>query len=73
MRSNQIQPMLTSSKCDSGGFITFNNEFCYLGIIISSDIRDSPGIDRRINQASKAFGSLRSSVFCNEKQLSPII
>ena len=59
--------------CDSGGFITFTNEFRYLGTIISSDLRDRPDIDRRINQASKAFGSLRSSVFCNEKQLSPII
>ena len=59
--------------CDSGGFITFTNEFYYLGTIISSDLRYHPDIDRRINQASKAFGSLRSSVFCNEKQLSPII
>ena len=59
--------------CDSGGFITFTDEFCYLGTIISSDLRDSPDIDRRISQASKAFGSIRSSVFCNEKQLSPII
>ena len=55
--------------CGSGGFITFINEFCYLGTIISSDLRDRPDIDRRINQASKAFGSLRSSVLCNEKQL----
>ena len=59
--------------CDSGGFIAFANKFCYLGTIISSDLRDRPDIDRRINQASKTFGSIRSSVFCNEKQLSPII
>ena len=59
--------------CDSVGFITFNNEFFYLGTIISSDLRDRPDIDRRINQDSRAFGSLGSSVFCNQKQLSPII
>ena len=59
--------------CDCGGFITFNNELCYLGTIVSSDLRDRPGIDWRINQASKAFGSLLSSVFCNKKQLSPTI
>ena len=53
--------------CDSGGFITFTNKFYYLGTIISSDLRDHPDIDQRINQASKA------NVFCNEKQLSPII
>ena len=59
--------------CESGGFITFTNEIRYLGTIISSDLRDCPDIDQRINQASKAFGSLRSGVFCNKKQISPII
>ena len=79
-RNTSIDEMQSNSAdfdlvCDSGGFITFTNEFCYLGTIISSDLRDRPDIDRRINQASKAFDSLRYSVFCNcdEKQLSPII
>ena len=59
--------------CDSGGFITFTNEFPYLGTIISGDLRDRLDIDQRINQASKAFGSIRSSVFCTKKQLNLII
>ena len=59
--------------CDSGGFITLTDEFCCLNTIISSDHRDRPAIDQGINQASKSFGSLRSSILCNEKQLSPII
>ena len=71
--THHIPPVKLVALCDSGGFITFNNEFCYLGTVISSDLRDCPDIYWRINQASKAFGSLRSSVFCNEKQLIPII
>ena len=49
-----------SADFDSGGFTTFTNKFRYLGTIISSDLRNCPDIDR-------------SSFFCNEKQLSPII
>ena len=59
--------------CDSRGFITFNDKFCYFGTIISSDLRDCQDIDRRINQASRAFGSLSSIIFLNQKLLSPII
>ena len=59
--------------CNSGGFITFSNESWYLGTITSSDLRHCPDIDRRVNQASRAFGSLDSSVFCNQQHLSPII
>ena len=40
---------------DSGGFITLTNKFCYLGTIISSDLRYFPGIDWRINQASNTL------------------
>ena len=59
--------------CDSGGFITFTKKFYYFGTIISSDCRDRSDIDWRTNQAAKAFDLLRSSFFCNKKQLSPII
>ena len=59
--------------CDSGGLITINKEFHYLGTIISSVLRDRPDIDRRINQASKSFGLLCYTIFCNKNQFSPII
>ena len=59
--------------CDSGSTTAFTNEFCYLGTIISSDLRNCPDIDRSINQASKAFGSLSPSACCKEKQLSLIV
>ena len=37
-----------------------SKEFCYLGTIISSNLRDRPDIGWRINQASKACGSFCS-------------
>ena len=52
-----------------GEYISFTNQFCYLGTIISSDLSDDADISRRIQQASKAFGSLRDGVFCNRKHL----
>jgi len=54
-----------------GEYISFTNQFCYLGTIISSDLTDNADIARRIQQASKAFGSLREGVFCNQKHLNP--
>ena len=56
-----------------GEYISFTNKFCYLGTIISSDLSDDADISRRIQQASKAFGSLSAGVFCNWKHLSPQI
>ena len=56
-----------------GEYISFTNQFCYLGTIISSDLSDDADISRRIQQASKAFGSLSAGVFCNRKHLNPSI
>ena len=56
-----------------GEYISFTNKFCYLGTIISSNLSDDADISRRIQQASKAFGSLSAGVFCNRKYLSPKI
>ena len=53
-----------------GEYISFTNKFCYLGTIISSNLSDDADISRRIQQASKAFGSLSAGVFCNRKYLS---
>jgi len=49
-----------------GEYISFTNKFCYLGTIISSYLSDDADISRRIQQASKAFGSLIAGVFCNQ-------
>ena len=40
-------------------------EFSYLGSVISSSGRVQPDIDKRIAQASRAFGALRQPVFNN--------
>ena len=56
-----------------GEYISFANNFCYLGTVISSDLPDYADISRQIQQASKAFGSLSAGVFCNWKHLSPKI
>ena len=53
-----------------GEYISFTSKFCYLGTIISSNLSDDADISRRIQQASKAFGSLSAGVFCNQKYLS---
>ena len=53
-----------------GEYISFTSKFCYLGTIISSNLSDDADISRRIQQASKAFGSLSAGVFCNRKYLS---
>mmetsp|Transcript_20704 Transcript_20704/g.31651 ORF Transcript_20704/g.31651 Transcript_20704/m.31651 type:complete len:129 (+) Transcript_20704:425-811(+) len=52
-------------------YISFTNQFCYLGTIISSDFSDNADISCLIKQASKPFGSLSVGVFCNWKHLSP--
>ena len=51
--------------CDDGGYISFTNKFRYLGSILTPDLSDETDIQRRIQLASQAFGSLRSNVFCN--------
>ena len=52
--------------CDGGGYISFINKFCYMGTIISSNLSDKPDITQMILQASKAFSSLRSSVYATK-------
>ena len=47
------------------GQIESVTEFSYLGSVIASSGRVQPDIDRRIAQASKAFGTLRKPVFNN--------
>ena len=58
--------------CENGGYISFTNKFCYLGSILTPDLSDELDIQRRIQLASQAFGSLRSKVFCNRSLHSSI-
>ena len=48
------------------GDIEHVNEFPYLGSVIAASGRMDPDIDKRITQASKAFGALRKSVFLDK-------
>ena len=52
--------------CKGGGCISFTDEFRYLGSLISCDLTDNSDIQQRIGLASKAFGSLRKEIFCNQ-------
>ena len=52
--------------CEGGGCISFTDEFRYLGSLISCDLTDNSDIQQRIGLASKAFGSLRKEIFCNQ-------
>ena len=52
--------------CDGGGCISFTDEFGYLGSRISWDLTDNSDVQQRIGLASKAFGSLRKEIFCNQ-------
>ena len=56
-----------------GGFTSFTDSFCYLGSIITPNLlSDDDDIRRRIQLASKAFGSLRTESFCSQS-IGPII
>ena len=45
------------------GVVEYVNEFPYLGSLVADSGRMSSDVDRRIMQASKAFGTLRRAVF----------
>ena len=46
-----------------GGTIESVNQFPYLGSVVDASGRVDADVDRRISQASSAFGALRKSVF----------
>ena len=48
-----------------GGVVEYVNEFPYLGSMVADSGRVSSDVDRRITQASKAFGTLRRAVFAD--------
>ena len=50
----------------NGGTVEHVHEFPYLGSLIAEDGRIDREIDRRIANASKAFGALRQPVFCDK-------
>ena len=49
-----------------GGDVTAVDEFPYLGSLIDKSGRMDVDVDRRVAQASKAFGALRKSVFLDK-------
>ena len=49
----------------SGGEITSVNEFSYLGSVVAASGRMDADVEKRIAQASRAFGALRKAVFSN--------
>jgi len=50
---------------DDGGYVTFCEEFRYLGSIIAEDAQDETDIQSRVKSATKAFGALSQCVFRN--------
>jgi hypothetical protein len=44
-------------------FISYTEKFCFLGSIISKDLKDGNKIANIINQARKSFYSIRKGVF----------
>ena len=57
---------VTSPVPVAHGYITYNSQFTYLGSIIRNDLNDTPDIENRIEQATKAFGSLSNRIFKNK-------
>ena len=49
------------------GYVTFCDEFRYLGSIIHYSLRADVDVGRRITSATAAFGALRESVFANRR------
>ena len=50
-----------------GGDIAMVNEFPYLGSLIDNSGRATVDVERRVAQASRAFGALRKAVFLESK------
>ena len=62
----EVTPEDMSPLSVGGEEIESVSEFPYLGSVVSSDGRMELDVNRRITQASKAFGALRKSVFMDK-------
>ena len=51
---------------DDGGYVTFCEEFRYLGSVIATDAADAADIKSRVASATRAFGALRACLFANK-------
>eukprot|EP00957_Ditylum_brightwellii_P124493 9487552-Ditylum_brightwellii.AAC.2 len=51
---------------DNGKCIPVVHKFCYLGSMITTDLRGQADVDNHIKKASKAFGALRHSIFSSK-------
>ncbi len=56
-------PVDTCDIVVCGGFVSFTNQFKYLGSIIADKLNDEAECDARISAASKAFGALKTQLF----------
>ena len=50
---------------DDGSIIHFCTQFTYLGSLFTPNLDDSEDVQKRINKANSAFGSMRALVFAN--------
>ena len=56
----------TDFGIDKDGFISFTEQFKYLGSYIHFSLQDTFDVTERIKSASKAFGALQSDIFANK-------
>jgi hypothetical protein len=56
----------TTNFSVADGFVSFTDEFRYLGSIIHSSLTSDADVNMRITSASKAFGALRKCFFSNK-------
>jgi hypothetical protein len=56
----------TSNFDVAGGYIGFSDDFKYLGAIIDNSLTSESDIDKRIVNASAAFGALRPCIFAKK-------
>jgi hypothetical protein len=56
----------TTNFSVADGFVSFTDEFRYLGYIIHSSLTSDANVKMRITSASKAFGALRECFFSNK-------
>ena len=62
---HEVQNLEMLPMTVDGGSIECVKEFQYLGSIIAADGQIDGEVDKRLANASKAFGALRNAVFTN--------
>jgi hypothetical protein len=65
-RGSKYEDGDTSNFNVADGYIGFSEDFKYLGAIIDHSLTSEPDIDKRIANASAAFGALRPCIFAKK-------